>query len=88
MKLRPMKLVIFGHPKMGTPLIRCAPTIGLDLPQKMLIYEEDTNRTFVLYNSPKYLFWRHGVDVNCSAALQRKLEKVLQGLAKTAAGIE
>jgi uncharacterized protein (DUF302 family) len=85
-KLRPMKLVIFGNPKMGTPFMQCSPTIGLDLPQKMLVYEANGS-TYVTYNSPKYLFWRHGIDGNCSAPLQRKMGAVLQKFAKYAAGI-
>ena len=87
MKLKPMNLVIFGNPKMGTPLMRCAPTLGLDLPQKMLIYENDANETMVVYNSPKYLFWRHNLDVNCSPQIQRKMGAVLQMFAKYAAGL-
>jgi uncharacterized protein (DUF302 family) len=86
-KLRPMKLVIFGNPKMGTPFMQCSPTMGLDLPQKMLVYENNASEVMVTYNSPNYLFWRHSVDANCSAPLQKKMGTVLQKFAKYAAGI-
>ena len=87
-KLRPMKLVIFGNPKMGTPFMQCSPTIGLDLPQKMLIYENNVSETTIVYNSPNYLFWRHNVDANCSPQLQKKMGAVLQKFAKYAAGLK
>lgn len=87
-RLRPMKLVIFGNPKMGTPFMQCSPTMGLDLPQKMLIYENNASETMVTYNLPNYLFWRHNVDANCSSRLQKKMNAVLQKFAKYAAGIK
>ncbi|WP_456452623.1 DUF302 domain-containing protein [Hydrogenimonas sp.] len=87
MKLRPMKLVIFGNPKMGTPFMQCSPTMGLDLPQKMLVYENNASEVMITYNSPNYLFWRHNVDANCSAPLQKKMGVVLQKFAKYAAGL-
>ncbi|WP_457596032.1 DUF302 domain-containing protein [Hydrogenimonas sp.] len=87
-KLAPMKLVIFGNPGMGTPFMECSPTMGLDLPQKMLVYRDESNATMVLYNAPAYLFWRHGIDANCSRPLQKKMAKALATFAKTAAGIE
>ncbi|WP_353662162.1 DUF302 domain-containing protein [Hydrogenimonas sp. SS33] len=87
MQMKPMKLVIFGNPKMGTPLMQCAPTLGLDLPQKMLIYENNASETVVVYNSPKYLFWRHDVPETCAPGIQKKMGAVLQRFAKYAAGI-
>ncbi len=86
-KLPPMKLVIFGNPKMGTPFMQCSPTMGIDLPQKMLIYDKNGS-TYLTYNSPKYLFWRHNIDGNCSKGLQQKMGAVLQKFAYYAAGID
>ncbi|BDY13752.1 DUF302 domain-containing protein [Hydrogenimonas cancrithermarum] len=87
-QLPPSRLVIFGNPKMGTPLMRCSPSIGLDLPQKMLVYENDSSEVMVTYNAPAYLFWRHNVPADCAPELQKKMSLVLEKFAKYAAGIE
>ncbi|WP_200248772.1 DUF302 domain-containing protein [Lamprobacter modestohalophilus] len=60
--LRPMQLLIFGNPKAGTPLMQAAPTIGLDLPLKVLAWEDDAGKVHVVWNSPSYLIERHGLD--------------------------
>jgi uncharacterized protein (DUF302 family) len=59
MKMRPTKLLIFGNPKGGTPLMLAAPTIALDLPLKILIWEDDQGNVWVSYNTPEYLAERH-----------------------------
>ncbi|WP_201352785.1 DUF302 domain-containing protein [Hydrogenimonas urashimensis] len=87
-KLRPMKLVIFGNPKMGTPFIQCSETMGLDLPQKMLIYENSAGKTMVAYNAPGYLFGRHNVGSDCARKLQEKMANALKKFAKQAAGVK
>jgi uncharacterized protein (DUF302 family) len=61
MKMRPTKLVIFGNPKAGTPLMVAAPTLAIDLPLKALVWEDGNGKVWVSYNSPKYLQQRHGV---------------------------
>jgi uncharacterized protein (DUF302 family) len=61
MKMRPTKLVIFGNPKGGTPVMVAAPTLAIDLPLKALISEDEGGRVWVTYNSPEYLQQRHGV---------------------------
>ena len=61
LKMRPTKLLIFGSPKAGTPLMLAAPSIAIDLPLKILVWEDDRERTWVSYNSPAYLQERHGV---------------------------
>jgi uncharacterized protein (DUF302 family) len=61
MKMRPTKLVIFGNPKSGTPLMVAAPTLAIDLPLKALVWEDDGGKVWVTYNSPEYLQQRHGV---------------------------
>ena len=59
--MRPTKLVIFGSPKAGTPLMLTAPRIAIDLPLKILIWEDDEGKVWVSYNSLTYLQERHGV---------------------------
>jgi uncharacterized protein (DUF302 family) len=61
MKMRPTKLVIFGNPKGGTPLMVAAPTLAIDLPLKALVWEDENGKVWVSYNSPEYLQQRHGV---------------------------
>jgi uncharacterized protein (DUF302 family) len=61
MAMRPTKLLIFGSPKAGTPVMLAAPSIAIDLPLKILIWEDDEGRAWVSYNSPAYLQDRHGV---------------------------
>jgi len=57
--LRPTKLLIFGSPKAGTPLMQRAPSIAIDLPLKILIWEDESRQTWMSYNSPLYLQTRH-----------------------------
>ena len=64
MKMHPTKLLIFGNPKGGTPLMQAAPSIAIDLPLKMLIWEDAERHVWVSYNSPIYLQQRHGVPQN------------------------
>jgi uncharacterized protein (DUF302 family) len=61
MKMRPTKVVIFGSPKGGTPLMVAAPSLAIDLPLKALVAEDEKGEVWVTYNSPEYLQERHGV---------------------------
>jgi uncharacterized protein (DUF302 family) len=61
LKMRPTKVVIFGSPKAGTPLMVAAPSLAIDLPLKALVAEETEGKVSVTYNSPEYLKERHGV---------------------------
>jgi uncharacterized protein (DUF302 family) len=61
MKMRPTKLLIFGNPKGGTPLMLAAPSIAIDLPLKILVWEDDQGKAWISYNSPEYLAERHGL---------------------------
>jgi uncharacterized protein (DUF302 family) len=58
--LKPTGLVILGNPVAGTPVMAAAPTAAIDLPLKILAFEDDEGRTWVAYNDPKYLQHRHG----------------------------
>jgi uncharacterized protein (DUF302 family) len=64
MAMRPTKLLIFGNPRGGTPLMLAAPTIAIDLPLKLLIWEDANGRVWVSYNSPNYLARRHGLPAD------------------------
>jgi uncharacterized protein (DUF302 family) len=61
MKMRPTKLLIFGNPKAGTPLMLAAPSIAIDLPLKILVWEDGQGKVWISYNSPEYLQKRHGL---------------------------
>ena len=61
MKMPPTKLVIFGNPKAGTPLMQAAPSIAIDLPLKILVWEDGQGKVWVSYNSLSYLQQRHNV---------------------------
>jgi uncharacterized protein (DUF302 family) len=61
LKMPPTKLLIFGTPKSGTPLMLAAPSIAIDLPLKILVWEDGQGKVWVSYNSPAYLMERHGV---------------------------
>jgi uncharacterized protein (DUF302 family)/uncharacterized membrane protein YidH (DUF202 family) len=62
MKMRPTKLLIFGSPKAGTPLMVSAPSIAIDLPLKLLVWEDDAGKVWISYNGPDYLKQRHGLS--------------------------
>jgi len=64
MKMKPTKVVIFGSPKAGTPLMVAAPSLAIDLPLKALVAEDAAGKVSVTYNSPEYLRERHGVPVD------------------------
>ena len=61
MKMPPTKLLIFGNPKAGTPLMLAAPSIAIDLPLKILVWEDREGKVWTSYNSPEYLQQRHGL---------------------------
>jgi uncharacterized protein (DUF302 family) len=61
MKMRPTKLLIFGNPKAGTPLMLAAPSSAIDLPLKILVWEDAQGKVWLSYNSPEYLQTRHGL---------------------------
>jgi uncharacterized protein (DUF302 family) len=61
LKMRPTKVLIFGSPKGGTPLMVAAPSLAIDLPMKALVAEDAAGKVTVTYNDPAYLKERHGV---------------------------
>jgi uncharacterized protein (DUF302 family) len=64
MKMPPTKLLIFGNPKGGTPLMLAAPSSAIDLPLKILVSEDSDGKVWVSYNSPTYLKDRHAFPEN------------------------
>lgn len=62
--LRPTKLLIFGNPKSGTPLMIASPSLAIDLPLKALAWQDDEGKVWLSYNSPNYLKERHAVPDN------------------------
>jgi uncharacterized protein (DUF302 family) len=61
MKMPPTKLLIFGSPSSGTPLMLQAPSVAIDLPLKILVSEDDEGKVWISYNSPQYLKERHNI---------------------------
>ena len=61
MKMPPTKLLIFGNPKGGTPLMLASPSAAIDLPLKILVAEDAQGKVWISYNSPEYLKERHGL---------------------------
>ena len=70
MKMPPTKLLIFGSPKAGTPLMLEAPSIAIDLPLKILVWQDDKGKTWISYNSAEYLAERHGLPSTLAPALK------------------
>ncbi|MDQ7047035.1 MAG: DUF302 domain-containing protein [Sulfurovum sp.] len=72
MNLKPETLVVFGNPKMGTVLMNCNPSIGLDLPLRILISTDYEGLTTILYTNPEYWSLKHNIiDKNCLAILNK-----------------
>ena len=61
LKMRPAQLVVFGSPKVGTPLMVASPTLAIDLPLKALVWEDTDGKVWLSYNGPEYLQRRHAI---------------------------
>jgi uncharacterized protein (DUF302 family) len=81
MSLQPTLLLIFGNAKTGTPLMQAAQTMGIDLPLKVLVWEDSAGSTNISYNDVEWLGRRHGVGSDSAHALAA----LVQGLADIAA---
>lgn len=79
-EMRPTKLLIFGNPKAGTPLMLASPSISIDLPMKLLVWEDAGGQVWISYNTPEYLQKRHALPQDLAAALG-----AVEALAKSAA---
>lgn len=84
MNLKPETVVVFGNPKMGTVLMNCNPSIGLDLPLRMLFTTNYEGKTTITYTNPEYWSLKHNVkDPNCLEIL-KKMKIALGALAEEA----
>jgi uncharacterized protein (DUF302 family) len=79
MSLPPTQLIIFGNAKVGTPLMQCDRSVGIDLPLKAMIWRDDDGKTLLAYNAPSWLAGRHDLD-DCTPVLG-KIDKALNALA-------
>lgn len=79
----PTQLILFGNPKVGTPLMQCSSSVAIDLPHKALVWEDTSGQVWVGYNDAQYLSQRHNL-ANCEAVLN-KVGNVLRSLATEAA---
>lgn len=87
MALRPTRLMVFGNPEVGSPMINARQSAALDLPQKMLVYQNEEGQVFVAYNDPEFIARRHemlepGKQLHSEPV--QALASVLAGLANTA----
>ena len=80
MKMLPTKLLVFGNPKGGTPVMLAAPSSAIDLPLKILIWEDAQGKVWVTYNSPAYLRERHNIPAKLLPNVS-----LMEALAKNAA---
>lgn len=80
--LRPTELIIFGNPKVGTPLMQCGQSIAIDLPQKALIWQDQAGQVWLTYNDPSYLANRHNLS-GCDEVI-KTIEKALGNFAHAA----
>ncbi len=84
-KLRPTLLLIFGNPKIGTALLKCKQTVGIDLPLKMLAWKDARGHVWLTYNDPRWIAERHHLG-RCGATAVRTMSTALRRFAKAAAG--
>lgn len=82
LQLPPTRLIVFGNPELGTPLMQAERTAAIDLPQKMLVWEDGDGRVYVSYNDPAYLARRHGIAGQEETL--RRISAALRGLAERA----
>jgi uncharacterized protein (DUF302 family) len=83
--LRATELLVFGNAKGGTPLMQVVQSIGIDLPLKALVWQDETGGTWLSYNDPRWLAQRHELDHEVDATV-RAMTSLLEALAKIATG--
>jgi len=80
--LPPTKLIIFGNARGGTPLMQSAQTVGIDLPLKILVWQDAANTTWLSYNQPEWIAQRHGI-ANAEDTVT-KMADLLNAISRTA----
>ena len=84
-ELNPTRLIVFGNPNLGTPLMQASQTTGIDLPQKFLVWEDGEGNVKVSYNDPAFLVKRHGIEGN--EDVLTNITGALDNLSNAAAGL-
>ena len=84
LRLKPERVVVFGNPKMGTKLMQCNPSIGLDLPLKILFSTDYEGKTTLSYTNPEYWSLKHNIKDKKCLEIIRKAHIALQNLAEAA----
>ena len=82
LELNPTRIIIFGNPNLGTPLMQQEQSIGLDLPQKMLVWENEEGEVFVSYNDPFFIAERH--DITENEEILTKISGALENISESA----
>jgi uncharacterized protein (DUF302 family) len=82
--LLPTELVIFGNPKVGSPIMKCRQSVAIDLPQKALIWQDTSGQVWLGYNDPQYLGSRYGID-DCAEKALQKVSGALANFSRAAA---
>jgi uncharacterized protein (DUF302 family) len=82
LKMPPTQVLVFGSPAGGTPMMLAAPTLAIDLPFKALVWEDESGRAWLAYNSPEYLRVRHNFPEKMADNLSG-LVRLLQEVAST-----
>ena len=77
-KLRPTELLIFGNPKLGSPLMQSQQTAAIDLPMKMIAWQDANGQVWIAYNDPAWIAQRHGITDR--DAVIAKMSGALKGL--------
>jgi uncharacterized protein (DUF302 family) len=85
MPLRPTELFIFGNARGGTPLMLTSQAVGIDLPLKALVWEDDKGKTWVSYNQPTWITVRHGLDTT-AAGIAAGLDAAIAAVVGKATG--
>ena len=84
--LRPTEVLIFGNPKGGTPIMQDAQTSGIDLPLKVLVWEDAEGKTWIGYNDPVWIGARHGVKTDADPVLRAMRDKLALIVSVAASG--
>jgi uncharacterized protein (DUF302 family) len=85
MDLPPTRVVIFGSPKSGTPLMQASDTIGLQLPLKILVRQRANGETFLAYDDPAWIARRYGLE-EAATPVVAKMQAAMAAIAAEAAG--
>jgi uncharacterized protein (DUF302 family) len=89
--LHPTELLIFGNPRAGTPLMRASQTMGIDLPLKVLVWQDATGKTWITHNDPSWLARRHGLGIEADPTneiMELALNVISQKAAKAITPLE